>query len=97
MWRTRECWGWGEFFSSSSSSSSPTWHTGLVRASRSGRQHWLPKGSAAVCAPQGVESAVRLAMVATMKQVATLRNSAHGWKVVAFENSFEKMDALTVR
>lgn len=47
--------------------------------------------------PQGVESAVRPAMYATMKQVATLRNGDQGWKVVAFENSFEKMDSLTAR
>ena len=47
--------------------------------------------------PQGVESAVRPAMYATMKQVTKLRNGGQGWKVVGFENKFEKMDTLTVR
>ena len=47
--------------------------------------------------PQGVESAVRPAMYATLKQVTKLRNGAGGWKVIAFENTFGRMDSLTSR
>jgi hypothetical protein len=47
--------------------------------------------------PAGVESAVRPAMFATLKQVVTLHKGADGWRVTAFENTFEKMDALTGR
>lgn len=47
--------------------------------------------------PAGVESAIRPAMFATLKQVARLRKSDDGWKVVAFENTFEKMDSLGSR
>ena len=47
--------------------------------------------------PAGVESAVRPAMYATLKQVTRLKNGSGGWKVVEFENSFEKMDSLTSR
>ncbi|HEX7832436.1 MAG TPA: hypothetical protein VF787_22445 [Thermoanaerobaculia bacterium] len=47
--------------------------------------------------PVGVESAVRPAMFATLKQVTTLRKSADGWKVVRFENQFEKMDSMSGR
>jgi len=47
--------------------------------------------------PAGVESAVRPAMYATLRQVTKLRNGDHGWRVVAFSNSFEKMDSLTGR
>ena len=44
-----------------------------------------------------VESAVRPAMYATMNQTVTLRKTAGGWKVAAFENTFGKMDPLTGR
>jgi hypothetical protein len=47
--------------------------------------------------PAGVESAVRPAMYATMNQTVTLRKTAGGWKVAAFENKFGKMDSLTGR
>ena len=47
--------------------------------------------------PAGVESAVRPAMYATMNQTVTLRKTAGGWKVAAFENTFGKMDPLTGR
>lgn len=47
--------------------------------------------------PEGVESAVRPAMFATMKQVVTLRKRADGWRVVSFTNTFEKMDTLSRR
>ncbi|HSY47608.1 MAG TPA: hypothetical protein VLC46_02230 [Thermoanaerobaculia bacterium] len=47
--------------------------------------------------PAGVESAVRPAMYATLRQVTKLRNGDHGWKVIAFSNTFEKMDSLTGR
>jgi hypothetical protein len=43
--------------------------------------------------PPGVESA-RPAMFAVLKQVARLRNGSDGWKVVSFENNFERMDSL---
>src|SRR5581483_288253 len=45
--------------------------------------------------PPGVESAMRPAMYATMKQTTTLRKSGGEWKVVRFENAFEKMDSVT--
>jgi hypothetical protein len=47
--------------------------------------------------PAGVESAIRPAMYATLKQVVTLRKTAGGWRVIAFSNTFEKMDTLTGR
>jgi hypothetical protein len=47
--------------------------------------------------PASVESAVRPAMFATMNQTVTLRKSANGWKVAAFENNFAKLDSLTER
>jgi hypothetical protein len=42
--------------------------------------------------PVGVESAIRPAMYATLKQVVTLRKEDAGWRVVAFENTFVSMD-----
>jgi len=45
--------------------------------------------------PAGVESAMRPAMFATLKQVVTLRNGSGGWKVVSFENTFMKMDSTS--
>ena len=44
--------------------------------------------------PVGVESAVRPAMFAMLKQVTTLRKGEGGWRVTAFSNTFEKMDSL---
>jgi hypothetical protein len=47
--------------------------------------------------PQGVESAARPAMFATMNQTVTLRKTAGGWKVAAFENKLGKMDSTRGR
>jgi hypothetical protein len=47
--------------------------------------------------PPGVESVLRPAMYATMKQVIALRKVEHEWKVVSFENSFGSMDTLSSR
>ena len=47
--------------------------------------------------PQGVESALRPAMFATLKQVVTLRKGDGGWRVTAFANRFENMDTLSGR
>ncbi|MEO8383100.1 MAG: hypothetical protein ABI779_25815 [Acidobacteriota bacterium] len=47
--------------------------------------------------PEGVESAVRPAMFATLKQVVTMRKGDGGWRVVAFTNRFENMDTLSGR
>jgi hypothetical protein len=47
--------------------------------------------------PVGVESAVRPAMLATLRQVVTLRKSAGEWKVTAFENVFQSMDSTPGR
>ena len=44
--------------------------------------------------PVGVESAVRPAMYAEMKQVASLRKTSDGWKVTAFDNAFQKMESV---
>ncbi|MEA2337599.1 MAG: hypothetical protein QOE82_1606 [Thermoanaerobaculia bacterium] len=46
--------------------------------------------------PVGVESA-RPAMYLRMNQTVRLRKSASDWKVVSFENVFDKMDSLTGR
>lgn len=47
--------------------------------------------------PVGVESAVRPAMYAELRQVAGLRKSSSGWKVATFQNEFIKMDELPRR
>jgi hypothetical protein len=47
--------------------------------------------------PVGVESAVRPAMFATLRQVVTLRKSAGEWKVTAFENVFQSLDTTPSR
>lgn len=47
--------------------------------------------------PVGVESAVRPAMFATLKQVTKLRSVSGDWKVVAFENTFVAMDSTSRR
>jgi hypothetical protein len=46
--------------------------------------------------PVGVES-TRPAMFATLRQDVKLRKGSSGWKVVVFENKFEKMDSLSGR
>ena len=47
--------------------------------------------------PAGVESAIRPAMFADMKQVATLKKIGADWKVTSFENEFQRMDSLRSR
>jgi hypothetical protein len=47
--------------------------------------------------PVGVESAVRPAMFADMKQVTILKKTGADWKVTSFENEFQRMDSLTSR
>ena len=47
--------------------------------------------------PAGVESAVRPAMFARMRQVATLRKKAGEWRIAAFSNTFETMDEVRAR
>jgi hypothetical protein len=47
--------------------------------------------------PVGVESAVRPAMYAVLNQTVTLRKSAGEWRVIAFDNKFEKLDSTSVR
>jgi hypothetical protein len=47
--------------------------------------------------PAGVESAIRPAMYATLKQSVKLRKVDGAWKVTAFDNVFEKMDSTSVR
>lgn len=44
--------------------------------------------------PAGVESAIRPAMYARLKQVVTLEKRAGGWKVTDFTNTFESMDSV---
>lgn len=47
--------------------------------------------------PAGVESAVRPAMYATLRQVTKLHKAGGEWKIIAFDNKFEKMDTLSGR
>ena len=47
--------------------------------------------------PVGVESAVRPAMFAELKQVATLKKTDAGWRVGKFANEFVKMDEVKNR
>jgi hypothetical protein len=47
--------------------------------------------------PEGVESAVRPAMYADMKQLVTMKKGATGWKVAAFTNELQHMDSLSAR
>lgn len=47
--------------------------------------------------PAGIESALRPAMYATLKQIVTLRKGHDGWRVTSFDNTFLTMDALTRR
>jgi hypothetical protein len=47
--------------------------------------------------PPGVESALRPAMYATLKQVVTLRKASGGWRVSAYSSNVEKMDSVSGR
>jgi hypothetical protein len=47
--------------------------------------------------PVGVESAIRPAMFATMRQHVTMRKKDGAWKVAAFENAFQSMDNVPKR
>lgn len=47
--------------------------------------------------PVGVESAIRPAMYAKLKQAILLRKVGGEWKVTAFDNTFEQMDETTKR
>ena len=47
--------------------------------------------------PPGVESVMRPAMMALMKQTAALRKKDGAWKVVSFENSFGGMETMSSR
>jgi hypothetical protein len=47
--------------------------------------------------PVGVESAIRPAMYAKLKQIITLRKTNGEWRVTAFENKFEQMDQTSVQ
>ncbi|HEX3108653.1 MAG TPA: hypothetical protein VHU41_06135 [Thermoanaerobaculia bacterium] len=47
--------------------------------------------------PVGVESAIRPAMYATLNQTVTLRKTAGEWRVIAFDNKFEKLDDVAKR
>jgi hypothetical protein len=47
--------------------------------------------------PQGVESALRPAMYAELRQVTSLKKTGEGWKVTSFQNEFLKMDSMTGR
>ena len=44
--------------------------------------------------PVGVESVMRPAMYADLRQVTTLRKTGGGWKVTSFKNEFSKMDEV---
>ena len=45
--------------------------------------------------PVGVESAIRPAMYAKLKQAVTLRKTNGEWRIIAFENKFEAMASTT--
>jgi hypothetical protein len=47
--------------------------------------------------PAGVESAVRPAMRAELRQVTKLRRNGGAWKVISFENEFVSMDEVRRR
>jgi hypothetical protein len=47
--------------------------------------------------PAGVESAIRPAMYAKLKQVITLRKTNGEWHVTAFENKFQQLDQTSAR
>ncbi len=45
----------------------------------------------------GVESAVRPAMYAKLKQVIGLKKGNGGWKVTSFQNTFVEMDSYSAK
>lgn len=47
--------------------------------------------------PVGVESAIRPAMYAKLRQVITLRKTNGEWRVTAFENKFQQLDQTSAR
>jgi hypothetical protein len=47
--------------------------------------------------PPGVESALRPAMYAKLRQTVQLRKRDGAWKITSFDNKFESMDSLTTR
>jgi hypothetical protein len=47
--------------------------------------------------PPGVESVMRPAMMALMKQTVALRKKEGAWKVVSFENTFGGMETMSSR
>lgn len=47
--------------------------------------------------PPGVESALRPAMYAKMKQVVTMHKNGGAWKITSFENKFDSMDSASRR
>ena len=47
--------------------------------------------------PPGVESVMRPAMMALMKQTVALRKKDGAWKVVSFENTFGNMETMSAR
>jgi hypothetical protein len=47
--------------------------------------------------PVGVESAIRPAMYAKLRQTVRLAKRGSEWKVTSFENAFQEMDSLSTR
>jgi hypothetical protein len=47
--------------------------------------------------PPGVESAMRPAMYAKMRQIVQLKKRDGEWKITSFENKFQEMDSLTTK
>ena len=47
--------------------------------------------------PAGVESALRPAMYAKLRQTVQLKKRDGDWKITSFENAFQEMDSLTSR
>jgi hypothetical protein len=45
--------------------------------------------------PPGVESALRPAMYAKLRQVVQLKKRDGDWKITSFENKFQEMDSLS--
>jgi len=47
--------------------------------------------------PPGVESAIRPAMYAKLRQIVQLKKRDGEWKITSFENKFQEMDSLSSR
>jgi hypothetical protein len=47
--------------------------------------------------PPGVESALRPAMYAKLRQTVQLKKRDGEWKITSFENKFQEMDSLTAK